>query len=342
MAEKLRALKLTDEQILDYLSPALRTSCQHLSNRYSPIKEESSVIFHPSLTSENSGEPVFQYVLGRDGVTFSHSDLLNELTHVLDGGKTQCPIPFHFDAAESIQSMRERTVLVSSFSTYYGNSSKERKINIMLAASAVNGCILEKGDTLSFNERVGARTAERGYQSAKTIENGVYVMGIGGGVCQVSSTLFNALALAGLTPLESHKHTIPASYVPLSRDAMVSSFADLKMRNDSEYPVYISAKADEETLTFFVYSKLTATYRLESQTLETLPPPPIETIEDIENQYNLKQGEYKQLSPARNGYVSRLVRTKRVNDVTQTEVLRNDMYYPQAEKRAIPKSSDIL
>ena len=143
--------------------------------------------------------------------------------------------------------------LVSEFATSFDTGSVGRSCNIALAAS--NFCWLKvgEGERLSFNATVGPRTEQRGYHSAKVIENGEYVVGIGGGVCQVSTTLYNAWIRAGLAVESVRAHSLPSSYCELSQDATVSEFIDLVLVNDGDGAVYIDAEAAAGTLTFRVY-----------------------------------------------------------------------------------------
>lgn len=106
---------------------------------------------------------------------------------------------------------------------------------------------IANGEEFSFNAAVGERTEERGYSTAKVIENGKFVEGVGGGVCQVSSTVYNCALLSGLTVTERHRHSLAVSYVEPSFDAMVSySYADLRFYNDTGKSVFIVADADGE------------------------------------------------------------------------------------------------
>jgi vancomycin resistance protein YoaR len=126
----------------------------------------------------------------------------------------------------------------------------------------------------SFNATVGRRTAEAGFQQAKIILNGEYVLGVGGGVCQVSTTLYNAALKAGLTVTEFHPHSLQVGYVEPSRDAMVSSQSDLKFYNPYAHAVHLSATVFDGGIKINFYGKNGGDrYEIVSQTLEKLPPP---------------------------------------------------------------------
>ena len=126
----------------------------------------------------------------------------------------------------------------------------------------------------SFNQTVGRRTEEAGFQQAKIIVNGEYVVGVGGGVCQVSTTLYNAALKAGLEATEYHPHSLRVSYVAPSRDAMVSTHSDLKLYNPHECAVYLSAEVFEGGLKVrFFCKKVGDRYEIIANILEELPAP---------------------------------------------------------------------
>jgi vancomycin resistance protein YoaR len=136
------------------------------------------------------------------------------------------------------------------FSTSYETSSSERKHNIALASKSLNNTIVDVGAEFSFNMTVGARTEKRGYKTAKIISGGEFVDGVGGGVCQVSTTLYNAVVRAGLMVTEYHPHSLQVSYVLPSTDAMVNSgSADLRFVNNTNNPIIIKTTATNTTIT---------------------------------------------------------------------------------------------
>lgn len=130
---------------------------------------------------------------------------------------------------------------IARYETKYNTSQKDRTTNVTLAASFINGVVLQPGDIFSFNETVGDRTKARGFKDAVVYNNGSKETGIGGGICQVSSTLFNAALLANLEIVERHNHSLKVGYTPNGRDATVFyGNQDFRFRNNSDYPVQIS------------------------------------------------------------------------------------------------------
>lgn len=163
---------------------------------------------------------------------------------------------------------------MSSYTTYYNAEDKDRCQNIAIAAELIDGTTLQPYGEFSFNKTVGRRTAEAGFRQAKIIVNGEYVLGVGGGVCQVSTTLYNAALKSGLGVTEYHPHSLRVSYVQPSRDAMVSSECDLQLYNPHSFPVCLTAHVFEGGLRISFYGKNEGyRYEIISQTLAEIPPP---------------------------------------------------------------------
>jgi len=146
--------------------------------------------------------------------------------------------------------------VLSSYETVFPIDTENdlsRSVNIRLAVEAINGTILLPGDSFSFNETVGKRTAGKGYHSANIYTSGGIAAGIGGGVCQVSSTLYNAALEANLKITERNPHMYIVSYVPLGRDAAVSyGTEDLQFTNTTNWPVKIEGRVNEDNKIRFI------------------------------------------------------------------------------------------
>lgn len=163
---------------------------------------------------------------------------------------------------------------MSSYTTYFNQEDRGRCENIAIAAGLIDGATVQAYGEFSFNKWVGRRTAEAGFQQAKIIVNGEYVLGVGGGVCQVSTTLYNAALKSGLEVVEYHPHSLRVSYVQPSRDAMVSSSSDLQLFNCHAFPVYISAKVFDGGLRITLFGKNEGDrYEIVAKILEEIPPP---------------------------------------------------------------------
>lgn len=166
---------------------------------------------------------------------------------------------------------------IASYTTYFSENDKGRCANIAIAAALVDGIAVQPYGEFSFNQTVGKRTRESGFREAKIIVKGEYVLGVGGGVCQVSTTLYNAALKSGLTVLEYHPHSLQVGYVEPSRDAMVSTSSDLRLFNPHAYPVYLSVTAFKNGICAAFYGKNEGyRYEITSHILgEIAPPEPI-------------------------------------------------------------------
>lgn len=146
------------------------------------------------------------------------------------------------------------TDLLGKYSTTYSTYQVERSSNVATAAGRINGTIVYPGEVFSTVKVIKDRTEENGYKSAPEYSSGKVVSGIGGGVCQVSTTLYNAVINAELEIVERSPHSMVVAYVPVSRDAAISGdYKDFKFKNNLDYPIYIMGSASSGVLTFQVY-----------------------------------------------------------------------------------------
>ncbi len=237
-----------------------------------------------------------------------------------------------------------KTQNISTFSTSFATSSQGRIHNITLATGNFSWLVIKAGEKLSFNTIVGARTEERGYANAKVILWGEYVDGVGGGVCQVSTTLYNAWIRAGLGTEQVVNHSLPSSYCELSQDATVSEYTDMILVNDSGYDVVVNGKVADKTVTFRIYGAPTEyTYKIESTILEVLPPTAPEvvysaTLEGMGEIREDGEGQYVVLRQEKNGFRSQAVRKKYKGDVeVESKLLRVDTYKPSRGKICVKR-----
>ncbi|CAM3488067.1 hypothetical protein EDM52_18825 [Brevibacillus invocatus] len=148
-----------------------------------------------------------------------------------------------------------RKKVIGQYITYFNSGNKNRSHNIMLASKAINNYVVLPGENYSFNKVVGKRTKAKGYLQALVIVRGELSEGIGGGICQVSSTLFNAVDKAGLHILQRYSHSRDVAYVPSGRDATVSWYGpDFVFQNKYAYPVLIRAHSSYGQMYVSVHS----------------------------------------------------------------------------------------
>lgn len=153
----------------------------------------------------------------------------------------------------STKQVKSINSILGQFSTSF-NDSTSRGSNIHVAGESTSDVLLMPGETFSYNKKTGARNWVNGYQSAPIIVGGRVVNGEGGGVCQVSTTIYNAALLSGLTIDEVHNHSLPSRYAPRGRDATVSyGYTDLKFTNPYTHPVYIKNIVGNGAITSKIY-----------------------------------------------------------------------------------------
>jgi vancomycin resistance protein YoaR len=182
-----------------------------------------------------------QLTKGENRVVLDETKLVDTLKNIRAFDKT-ITLPLEENppnvSQETINGINE--VVIGSYKTTFNASVTGRSNNIDLSANAINQIVLGPGDRFYYNLIVGERTVERGYQEALEIVNGEFVEGIGGGICQTSSTLYNAVLNAGLEIIEVHSHSKHVGYVPVGKDATVSwGGPDFKFMNNKDYPVMI-------------------------------------------------------------------------------------------------------
>lgn len=144
--------------------------------------------------------------------------------------------------------------LLSTFTTKYGTGDVNRNINIALAAKSINSVVLMPGETFSYNDLIGECSTKTGYKAATIYMNGELSTGIGGGICQVSTTLYNTVLRANLEIVERRNHSLGVTYVPSGQDAMVSiGTQDFKFKNNREYPIKVVAYVGTGSVTCQIY-----------------------------------------------------------------------------------------
>lgn len=218
--------------------------------------------------------------------------------------------------------------LLATYSTSYASSNANRSTNIALAASKINGTVLMPGEEFSFNGTVGKRTASAGFKTATVYSNGQVTTDYGGGICQVSSTLYNSVLRANLEITNRVNHTFTVGYVPIGLDATVSWGApDFKFKNSRNYPVKIVATTSNKRLTISVYGlKEDVEYEVELVSYKT-GTVPYSTVYTTDS--SLGKGKTKVVQSGSNGATSVAYKILKLNgqEVSRT-LLSKDTYSP--------------
>ncbi len=279
----------------------------------------------------------FCYQPEKTGFCIDRGELVETVSRALKGDTERAEIAGKtLKPAVTEETLKERTQLLSVFTTVFSPANAPRAHNIALAAEKISGTAIGPGETFSFNDRVGKRTEENGFEIAAVIEGGEFVRGVGGGVCQTSTTLFGAALRAGLEIAESRPHSLAVEYAEPSQDAMVSEYSDLKLKNPYPFPVYLLATAGEGEVSFSVYGKPDGRrYEVESRVLFTLDPPPAKIVDGTENRV---------LRAPRRGLASEsTLLCYEGETLVFRRVIRRDTYAcVQGVEERIPAAEDIL
>lgn len=216
--------------------------------------------------------------------------------------------------------------LLASYSTTFATSNKNRTTNIKLASNKINGVVLMPGEQFSFNEVVGKRTAAAGYKTAAVYVAGKVENGIGGGICQVSSTLYNTALRANLEIVKRSNHRFATGYVPLSTDATVSwGGPEFIFKNSRKYPIKITSTVNGGKITVNIYGcKEEVEYEvvIKSETLQTIP---MKT--EYRTNTSLPKGTQRVVQKGHGGYKSRAYRILKLNGKEiSRQLLSTDTY----------------
>lgn len=251
------------------------------------INTEATAAYAEPVT-DWSQEERFIYHAGEEGVTLNEEATADAIEKALEQGEFVCTVEATVNAVlpgGNIDDLKAATSFIASYTTKFSarrddEVKQNRKFNIQKAADIINGNTIQPGEKWSFNTVVGPRTYELGWKGANGISGGKeYTIQAGGGICQVSTTLYNALLCANMEIVDRRAHSIPSDYVPVGLDATVDTRGlDFVWRNNTDMPVYIFARVEKvegsssrNTITVYVYGKPLpegVTYKSRSEIVE--------------------------------------------------------------------------
>lgn len=216
--------------------------------------------------------------------------------------------------------------IIGEYATSFAGSSWGRINNIRIATNRLNNTVLHPGEVLSYFGKIGPISVAQGYTEAPVIIDGELNPGIGGGVCQPSTTLYNAALLADLTVVERYPHSIAPAYVPRGMDAaIVNANRDLKFKNNLDYPVYVRSFVSGDRVYFRIYGDAknrAYTVRISSEIVERIPHKVHERLDG-----NLEAGYRELIQQGRDGYKTVTYRSIVKNgQVVETSIINRDYY----------------
>lgn len=224
--------------------------------------------------------------------------------------------------------------LIASFTTSFLTSGAGRAYNVEVTARTLNNWVLAPGEVFDYGKVVAAANEHYGYRAAPVILNGEFVPGIGGGICQVSSTLYNAALRAGLEIVERRNHSLPVAYLPIGQDATFAEGAiDFRIKNTTGKTLVIRASVEDRRLTVKLFGTMpkNVSYKITSKTLSTIAPISKEVARP-----SMAPGSRMLLTPGKPGYVVDTFRSKLVDGkVVATSRISRDTYKAQPAVYAV-------
>lgn len=265
------------------------------------------------------------------GLTFDSEALIMKIKEInLDNLDSELKVEFieQLPLVTAAQLEEQKiTGLLASYTTRFDATQTARTENVKIAAKAMDMAVIQPGQTLSFNQIVGVRTIEAGYKDAFVIVNGQFVPGLAGGICQVSSTLYNTGLLANLSVAQRSNHDLAITYVPLGQDATVAyPDLDLKFNNNSGGYLLIRTRTTYNTITIELYGKVIPGQEVFiANTIESVIP----AIEQRLVDETMAHGVSVLKQKGQPGYIVKSARTVKVNGVTvSSEPLKQSRYLP--------------
>ena len=300
----------------------------------SKIRSEIYTEAQDAAYINNSG--AFEVTAEKIGIDFDLENAEKIANAVKDEG-----VQFTIDLIITLPQVTTEQVLkdlfkeeLATFTSYYKTSEVQRTENVRLSADFINGTILMPGQEFSYNTVVGERSLDRGFQVAKVYQSGKVVDGLGGGICQTSSTLYNAVLFADLEITERRNHSLPVSYVKLGRDAtVVYGTTDFKFKNNQKTPIKIEAKAKGGALTVKIlgFEPLTRKVTLETETVKVLP-----FTETIIEDTTMTVGSTQIVTKGSTGYVVKTYKITKENGVEiERKLISTDTYAPIVQVKKI-------
>ncbi len=267
---------------------------------------------------------------GTLGFMFDVEDATDALSNAEYGETVQ--IPFQWVEPEHTLEELQESLFRDQLATYTTRAGwdSDRNVNLRLACEAINGLVMNPGDTFSYNETLGQRTPEKGYRPGASYVGGETVYDYGGGICQVSSTLYYCTVVSDLEIIERDCHGYASSYIPLSMDATVFwGGIDFKFRNNSEYPIRIDAKADGGNVTVSIMGTDYKDYtvKFEYEHIDTYPFEVIYKEMKEDNEKGFKDGDV--ITGAYTGYKSKGYKAlydKETGELIDRILLSTDVY----------------
>lgn len=288
------------------------------------------------------------YTEGQNGKAINMEKLTKDVNEVMDKGESNGVVTAEFVEQKpkyTVAMLKEKLVKKSGVSTEFKSSSEDRVTNVVKAANMLNGTMVAPGASFSINKVLGARTEKNGWKIATGISGGKYIDDVGGGVCQVSSTLYKTAVQSGLKITDRVHHMFPVTYLPLGQDAAISTGGpDLQFTNPYDFPIYIvsGASSKNKAIDISIYGPANEDGSSIVFKTEKLSDDAPKSAAKISENANLREGEYVEIKPRKNRIeVKRWLEYIIGGKVTKTVDLSNDIYEAFSGEYIIGKGTKV-
>ena len=320
------AFQYSDKKISKFIKKQCSKEC--VKAKDSKIKMENGVL---------------TYTKARDGVAIDAKRTLSNIKQAMKEQEAEEIIEASAEIITQKPAVTEELASrckdkIGTFQTTFNAANVSRSRNLANAARLINGSVIQPGKTFSVHDTISPLTEDNGYYAAPSYNNGKVEDSIGGGVCQVSTTLYNAVLRAELEIVERSPHSMVVTYVKPSMDAAIAGdYKDFKFKNNTEVPVYIESGTRSGMIFFHVYGeetrKSSRKISFESETIETMQPGPDKIIYD-----KTKPANYTKVTQeAHTGYKAVLWKIVKTDGKTKKTKVNSSTY--QAVPRYVTKGT---
>jgi vancomycin resistance protein YoaR len=316
-----KGLDLHTDIIIDQVR--LKGAIDQYAAKYDKEAVDATAVFDKETGS-------FTYTEEKEGVKINADALAKNVENVIKGRKSGSIDVVAETVYPSVtqSELEGNTALISEFETK-ADDNEARNVNIKLISETVNGTEIKPGEIFSVNELVGERTVEKGYRDAPAISDGILVEEVGGGICQLAGTLYNAALLADMEIVERVRHTWPSDYLPIGQDSTLNwKNKDLKIKNTSEYSIYISAVFEDLRVKVKLYGQPPedgVTIKVQNEIVQELLPGKTE----VRYTRGLPDGAVQTVRRAKKGYKVNVYRIYYKGGVEiDRQLVSTDVYPP--------------
>ncbi len=307
---------------IDYNKEKIFEESTKISQKYSIVPIE------PIINIENGN---IQFTESKTGKIVNVNELSEKIYYALKNNEKYVKIEVGDNNPKyKINDLREISETLGIFSTSIGNSSQNRIQNLTVASNSINNVIIKPNEIFSMNDVLGDLTYERGYVDAPVFINGVLTNDIAGGVCQVTSTLYNAVLLSELEVVERRNHSGQVSYVTAGFDAtLAKDVIDFKFKNTTDYPIVIMSSVSNGKVQVLICGKKTnptnKVIRFYSEKVKDVISEDYDIVLDVNKAPNFREV----VQEPKNGSIYRVYKKTYENDVEVSKELINESYYKE-------------